>query len=52
MSFHFVYGFPAVKKLVTLIKFIALGTYLKKKKKNTHTLVRFTSDNVLPMFSF
>ena len=57
MSFHFVYGFPAVKKLVTLIKshlfiFIALGTDLKKKKKNTHTLVRFTSDNVLPMFSF
>ena len=40
MSFHFVYGFPAVKKLVTLIKshlfiFIALGTDLKKKKK-TH----------------
>ena len=57
MSFHFVYGFPAVKKLVTLIKshlfiFIALGTDLKKKKKKTHTLVRFTSDNVLPMFSF
>ena len=34
MSFHFVYGFPAVQKYVTLIKshlfiFIDLGTDLK-----------------------